>query len=128
MKQYLFIFSLIILPVIIVAEAQYSTQYKPCLDRSGGVTLEMRICNSDELKYQDKILNKYYTQAMKVLDAKHRDELKKVQRLWVKYRDTKCGFLFGLTGGTMELIIGGGCHVDMTAERAQELKSIANMM
>jgi uncharacterized protein YecT (DUF1311 family) len=65
---------------------------------------------------------------MKVLDAAHRDELKKVQRLWMKYRDAKCGFLFGLTGGTMDLIVGGGCHVDMTAQRARELKSIADTL
>ena len=90
MKQRLFMLSLMTLPVIIVAEAQYSSQYQPCLDRSGGVTLEMRTCNGNELKYQDKLLNKNYKKAMKVIDAKHRNELKKVQRLWMKYRDAKC--------------------------------------
>ncbi len=45
-----------------------------------------------------------------------------------KYRDTKCNFLFGLTGGTVDLIIGGGCFIDMTAVRAQELKEIASML
>ena len=103
----------------------YSKQYQRCLDNSGGVTTAMRKCNGDELKFQDARLNKYYKQAMNVLDKKHRVELKKVQRLWMQYRDAKCGFLFGLTDGTMDLIIGGGCHVDMTAERAQELNSIA---
>ena len=83
----------------------YSREYKRCLDNSGGVTSEMRNCNGNELKFQDNLLNKYYKQAMKVLDAAHRDELKKVQRLWMKYRDAKCGFLFGLTGGTMDLTV-----------------------
>ena len=106
----------------------YSKQYQRCLDNSGGITTEMRNCNGNELKFQDNLLNKHYKQAMKVLDTKHRDELKKVQRLWMQYRDAKCGFLFGLTGGTMDLIMGGGCHVDMTAERAQELNSIAASM
>ena len=106
----------------------YSRQYQRCLDNSGGVTTEMRNCNGNELKFQDALLNKHYKQAMNVLDITHRDELKKVQRLWMKYRDAKCGFLFGLTGGTMDLIIGGGCHVDMTVQRAKELKSIANTM
>jgi uncharacterized protein YecT (DUF1311 family) len=82
----------------------YSRKYKRCLDNSGGVTSEMRNCNGNELKFQDNLL-KYYKQAMKVLDAAHRDELKKVQRLWMKYRDAKCGFLFGLTGGTMDLTV-----------------------
>ena len=98
------------------------------MDKSGGVTLEMRICNGNELKYQDKILNKNYKQAMKVLDTKHRAELKKVQRQWIKYRDAKCDFLFGLTGGTMDLLIGESCYVDMTAKRAEELKDIITMM
>ena len=106
----------------------YSKQYQRCLDNSGGVTTSMRNCNGNELKFQDARLNKYYKQAMNVLDKEHRVELKKVQRLWIQYRDTKCGFLFGLTGGTMDLIIGGSCHVDMTAKRAQELHSIAASM
>lgn len=106
----------------------YSREYKRCLDNSGGVTSEMRNCNGTELKYQDSLLNRHYKQAMKVLDTAHRDELKKIQRLWMKYRDAKCGFLFGLTGGTMDLIIGGGCHVDMTAQRATELKAIADTL
>ncbi len=128
MKPLLFLLSLLILPVITFAEMKTSSEYKSCMDKSGGVTLEMRICNGNELKYQDKILNKNYKKAMKVLDAKHRDELKKVQRQWIKYRDAKCNFLFGLTGGTMDLLMGGSCYVDMTAKRAEELKEIVTMM
>ncbi len=128
MKRILFIFTFITIPIITLAEIQTSPEYKSCMDKSGGVTLAMRICNGNELKYQDKILNKNYKQAMKVLDAKHRDELKKVQRAWIKYRNAKCDFLFGLTGGTMDLLIGGSCYVDMTTKRAEELKDIVSMM
>jgi len=128
MKRLLCMICLITLPIIVVAEIQYSAQYEPCIDKSGGVTLEIRICNGNELKYQDKILNKNYKEAMKVLDANHRAELKKVQRLWITYRDAKCDFLFGLTGGTMDLLIGGSCHIDMTAQRAKELESIVSML
>ena len=128
MKQLLIMLHLITLPIILVAEVQYSAQYKTCLDNSAGVTVAMRTCNGNELKYQDKLLNKYYKQAMKVLDTQHRDELKKVQRLWLKYRDAKCDFLFGLTGGTIDVLMGGACHVEMTGERAQELESIVSMM
>jgi len=106
----------------------YSRQYKQCLDNSGGVTVAMRRCNGDELKFQDRRLNRYYKKAMNVLDKEHRTKLKKVQRLWIKYRDAKCGFLFGLTGGTMDLVAGGGCYVDMTTKRAQELNDIADSL
>lgn len=103
----------------------YNGRYKQCLDNSGGVTSDIVACNRDELKFQDSLLNKNYKKAMRVLNRERRAELKKVQRLWIKYRDSKCDFLYGLTGGTMDLIIGGGCYVDMTTERAEELKSIA---
>jgi uncharacterized protein YecT (DUF1311 family) len=106
----------------------YSNEYKRCLDNSGGVTTNMRACSKQELSYQDKLLNRYYKQAMKVLDDKKRKELKQVQRQWIKYRDAKCGFDYGLTGGTMDLVIGDGCMVDMTAQRADELKSIVDML
>jgi IS5 family transposase len=62
---------------------------------------------------------------MKVLDNQKRKELKLVQRQWMKYRDSKCGFDYGLTGGTMDLVIGDGCLVDMTAKRADEHHRLA---
>ena len=127
MERLLFLLSLIILPVTTSAEIQTSPEYKSCMDKSGGVTLAMRICNGNELKYQDAILNKNYKQAMKVLDSQHRNELKKVQRQWMKYRDAKCNFLFGLTGGTMDLLIGGSCYIEMTSQRADELEDILIM-
>jgi len=98
---------------------------KTCFENSGGVTSKMRACSKQELEYQDKLLNKYYKLTMKSLDTLKRTELKKVQRLWIKYRDAKCGFYYGLSGGTMDLIIGDDCLVDMTTKRAEELKSIA---
>ena len=107
---------------------ELSRQYHQCMKKSGGVTIYMRKCNGDELKRQDRRLNVNYKKAMAVLDSKHRDELKKVQKLWIKYRDARCGFLFGLTGGTLDLLAGGSCYVDMTARRADELEDIVDMM
>jgi len=117
---------LLLITTTLFSSENYSKDYQPCLDKSRGVTLKMRICNGAELKFQDKLLNTYYKEAMKVLDKAHKQELKKVQRLWMKYRDAKCDFLFGLTGGTMDVIMGGGCYVDMTMHRARELKSISD--
>ena len=127
MKRVFFLLSVMLLPAIIFADIRISPQYESCMEKSGGVTLAMRICNGNELKYQDKILNKNYKLAMNVLDIQHRNELKKVQRLWMEYRDAKCDFLFGLTGGTMDLLIGGSCYIEMTAQRADELEDIVMM-
>ncbi len=88
----------------------------------------MRMCSSQELKHQDKLLNKNYKDAMKRIDKDKQDELKKVQRLWMKYRDARCNFQFGITGGTIDLLNGDSCLVDMTAQRAEELKSINNFL
>lgn len=126
MKKVLFFILICLTPLLYASEL--SNQHKQCMDNSGGVTINMRECNGDELKRQDKRLNKAYKEAMKVLDAKHTDELKKVQRLWIKYRDAKCDFLFGLTGGTIDLLIGGSCYVDMTEKRAGELEDILIML
>ena len=116
-----------VLPVITAAEIETSPQYESCMEKSGGVTLQMRICNGKELEYQDKLLNKNYKRAMGVLDTEHKNELRKVQRLWKKYRDAQCNFLFGLTGGTLDLLIGGSCYIEMTAQRAGELEDIVMM-
>ena len=116
-----------ILPLLSASEPKYSHNYQQCLDSSGGVTTNIRLCNSKELKYQDKLLNKNYKGAMKRLDKDKQDELKKVQRLWVKYRDARCNFQFGITGGTIDLLNGDSCLVDMTAQRAKELEGINNL-
>ena len=126
MKIVLFFISIYLTPLLYAYEL--SDENKRCMDKSGGVTSEMRACNGEELQRQDKRLNKAYKEAMKALDTKHKTELKKVQRQWIKYRDAKCNFLFGLTGGTMDLLIGGSCYVDMTAKRADELEGIIDMM
>jgi uncharacterized protein YecT (DUF1311 family) len=59
--------------------------------------------------------------AMQHLDPKHQRELKRVQRLWIQYRDAKCNFLSDLTGGTLDALSAGSCYIDTTALRAQEL-------
>ena len=114
------------LSLLAEGSVHYSGTYQQCLDNGGGVTTNMRLCNSKELKYQDKLLNNNYKQAMKRLDKDKKDELKKVQRLWVKYRDARRNFQFGITGGTIDLLNGDSCLIDMTAQRAEELKSINN--
>jgi len=116
-----------ILSLLSASGLKYSHNYQQCLDNSGGVTTSMRLCNSKELKYQDKLLNKNYKGAMKRLDKDKQNELKKIQKLWMKYRDARCNFQFGLTGGTIDLIMGDECLVDMTAQRAKELEGINNL-
>jgi|GEM_PF-3623887 len=61
------------------------TSYQSCLDNSPQMG-----CIIKELKYQDGLLNRYYKQAMQRLDKSEQTRLRKAQRAWMKYRDSKC--------------------------------------
>jgi len=99
--------------------------YKNCLDNANN-TYEMRTCNGNELKYQDALLNKYYKLAMQKLSKSEKDVLRKAQRAWIKYRDSKCDAAGEpMRGGTGEALLIGGCLVDTTKIRAKELREIA---
>ena len=112
---------------LVANQNQYSSGYQQCIDNSGGVTVAIRTCEKRELKYQDALLNSNYKEAMGLLSTEQKKELKQAQRLWIKYRDKNCGLLFGLTGGSMDILNGDSCYVDMTARRAMELEEIIQL-
>ncbi len=101
-----------------------SATYTNCMNNSNGVTTEMVLCMTAEHEKQDKRLNAAYKAAMQTVEGKRAQDLKEVQRAWLKYRDLQCGFL-GSGDGTIARIEGNGCMVDMTAQRADELQDIA---
>ena len=76
----------------LAANLHYSPNYKHCLDSSDGSTISMRSCNAKELKYQDSLLNSNYKIAMATLSSSQKKDLKKAQRLWIKYRDANNTF------------------------------------
>ncbi len=102
--------------------------YQKCMDTSDGSTHQFRKCNSDELDYQDRLLNKYYKQAMQKLAESEKSKLRKAQRAWIKYRDANCDVESApMRGGTGERVLYGGCLVDMTTKRASELRGIRDV-
>ena len=120
---------LLIIPFFLfTSEIVYSPGYDQCLDKSGGITVNIRECNARELKYQDALLNRYYRQAMNRLSGKQRQELRDAQRAWIRYRDANCQLYYGLTGGTIDILNGSSCYVDMTARRARELYQLIQML
>jgi uncharacterized protein YecT (DUF1311 family) len=106
----------------------YSPDYQRCLDRSDGVTVSMRQCIADELHLQDLRLNRYYKRVMSRLTGEQKGRLREAQRLWIRYRDANCGFYGGLTGGSMDIILAGDCTLEMTANRATELRNMMDML
>jgi uncharacterized protein YecT (DUF1311 family) len=85
----------------------------------------MKICNNNELEYQDGLLNRYYRQTMRRLSNNEKQKLKKAQRAWIKYRDAKCDAEGKeMRGGTGESLLIGACLVETTKLRAKELKDM----
>lgn len=105
----------------------YSASYSRCMESgeaAEGVTAAMAACNNEELAKQDARLNAAYQTAMAARTQAQKASLREAQRAWIKLRDTKCRE--DLSGGTMDILIEGGCILDMTAKRADELAAMAN--
>lgn len=113
---------------VVFAEVNFSPTYSKCVDKSGGVTSLMLECDEKEYKVQDAKLNKMYQSAMSKLDPQGKNKLKNVQRIWVQYKEAKCGFYYGLSGGTMDLINSSECTLQETALRAHELENITGIL
>src|SRR5262245_16940644 len=66
--------------------ADTSKAYAACMDQSGGVTLAMEGCISEEFELQDRRLNRSYKALMASIPER-RPELRDAQRKWIAFRD-----------------------------------------
>lgn len=111
-----------------VAEGQeggaYTSTYGQCMDASGGVTAAMLDCMAAEMQVQDARLNASYQQLLKTSAPTRQEQLKKVQRAWVSFRDLNCDFYAEPDGGSMVTLSVNGCLLEMTAVRADELSGL----
>jgi uncharacterized protein YecT (DUF1311 family) len=100
-----------------------SSAYSACLQSalSGVAILE---CMDAELERVDRQLNRNYHRAMSEIQPFRRDELRRVQRLWIRYRDARCGFFNHRESGSGGRLDEMQCRIDETARRAQELAEI----
>lgn len=111
------------LAVAVDADVLLSKEHHACMEKSGGVTVDMRACLSAELARQDARLNKAYQQLQRKLDAAAFGKLKSAQRAWIAFRNANCEFAGAQQGeGTLGPVIVGDCHLQMTARRATELE------
>jgi len=107
-------------------EKEYSPAYDRCLnsgDALKGVTVAMAGCTNAELQKQDARLNRAYKAAMAKRSKPQQASLRTAQRAWIKRRDAECQE--DLTGGTIDMLNIGGCHLSMTTVRAVELERMA---
>lgn len=101
----------------ISASAAPATAGKRC----NGSTYEMVECLKAKTAQWDKRLNTAYHAALKAAGPKQAEQLRKAERLWIKYRNANCLY-YDLAEGTIARVAAGSCMLDMTKSRAQELK------
>jgi uncharacterized protein YecT (DUF1311 family) len=104
-------------------DAELTKQFSDCIDKSGGVTVNMLDCIGAETKLQDSRLNKAYKDVMAQLSPSRKKQLQDTQRIWIRYRDANCNFYADPEGGTMEIVSSNSCFMSATASRAKELES-----
>jgi uncharacterized protein YecT (DUF1311 family) len=101
-----------------------SRDYNVCMDKSGGVTLNMLNCIDAETKRQDARLNKIYKEVMAAqMDDGGKKRLLEAQRAWIKFRDADVDFYRDPNGGTAATLAGSDRYLTMTAQRAAELEN-----
>jgi uncharacterized protein YecT (DUF1311 family) len=101
----------------------YSTEYEQCTKNTYSTT-DMLKCINKELKIQDKKLNQAYKKAMNKIQPFRKEELKKIQRLWIKYRDKKCNFYYHKESGSSGKIDAMECKLNETIKRTIELNEV----
>jgi uncharacterized protein YecT (DUF1311 family) len=97
-------------------------QFSACMDKSGGVTVDMLNCIGEETKNQDIRLNKAYKEVTTQISPARKKQLQDVQRTWIKFRDANCNFYADPDGGTMATVNSNDCFMSATASRAKELE------
>jgi len=84
---------------------------------------EMKEQSSKRLEKFDKELNIVYQKIMKSSSSKRKENIKKAQIAWLKFRDLNCECESKEhEGGSLESLIYIECLAVMTEERVKELK------
>jgi uncharacterized protein YecT (DUF1311 family) len=98
--------------------------YAGCIDRSGGVTANMRDCNAQEFKRLDALLNQEYRSALARLpSARSRLRLRKTQRAWLGTRWRECDRRVDEEGGTLAMLVGDACALAELSGRVLWLRA-----
>jgi uncharacterized protein YecT (DUF1311 family) len=91
-------------------------------DPSCGVsTPEMVDCLNAQTAHWDKELTIAYQQALKDAVPGQKEDLRKAERAWIKYRDANCAY-YAAGEGSISRIQAAECLRGMTERRARELK------
>ncbi len=112
----------LLLPLLLPAQV-HPSDYERC-QQSAFSSADILGCMENELRRVDGLLNRYYRQAMDRIQPFRHDELRRMQRLWIRYRDARCGFFNNRESGSGGLLDEMQCRIDETARRARELSEL----
>lgn len=96
----------------------------PCVKKAPGsaTTANEFDCFRIEETIWDDLLNENYKGLLETLDEEQTVKARAMQRAWLAYRDTTCGFYDDKIQGTMSINMHAACSTRETARRALLLK------
>ena len=110
-----------ILMLLLITASSFANCEKP-MSQS-----EMNECSSSKFDIADKELNDIYKELMSKLNDTEKNNLKKEQRKWIKYRNAEASRELkelGLEGGSMASMMYGDSLTYSTKKRVEELKAL----
>jgi uncharacterized protein YecT (DUF1311 family) len=95
----------------------------PCINTpAGGANLGTADCYRIEGVIWNDLLNENYASLLATLDDGQTAKARAMQRAWIAYRDTTCGFYDDKIRGSMAVMMDAACVTRETARRALLLK------
>lgn len=107
-----------------VLDAGMSAAYRSCVERSGGITADMRNCADAEYRRLDAALNRTYQQTMRRLPRSRARQLQAEQRAWLAGKAGTCRAYVQENeegGGTMDLLLMDACGLRELLRRTRWL-------
>lgn len=100
----------------------------PCTEKPEGQSnVGTADCYRLEGTIWDDLLNENYKSLAADLDDEQKAKLREMQRAWIAYRDSTCGFYHTKIQGTMAGPMGAACWARETARRAVLLKFFSGL-
>jgi len=101
---------------------------EPCIGDMGAASnARMADCYQIEGAVWDGLLNENYKALLGDLDDEQTAKARAMQRAWVAYRDTTCGFYYDKIRGSMAGFMGAACEARETARRAMLLAFFSSL-
>ncbi len=86
---------------------------------------DMNQCAFAELERETKIINKTYHEFIARLNPLQKQQFKKIQLAWIKYKDLLCKFeASGVAGGSAYSMVLAGCLAEKTRQRNKEIEAL----